>query len=179
MKTLPIVLAATATLLLSSCATSGGSTKADSKPETVEVANPIRLALQPVDIPQELEGCAAPAVFEQTLCNRLFELNKKQVMCADEVKVFIENKRQGLVLGSGEDTSMDAVLASLDAPRHVNLIAAKAGEAVAMTILVQDKAGKTLDRFQMNLKADGADVFERANEAAVRIVKIPGEAPKP
>lgn len=181
MKTLAFALALAAACLAPACATGGSSSaKGPAKP-AYDVKDPVRLALQPVSIPPELEGVPGPSVFEQMLCNKLFELNKKQVICSDEVKVFIENKRQALMLGAdGSGSSVEALLESLDAPRRVSLVAAKAGEAlVAMTVIVQTKGGKTLERLQFNLKADGGDVLDRVNEAALQIVKIPPEPGEP
>jgi hypothetical protein len=177
-KTFAVALAAG--FLLSACATTGSGSKSEpAKTETYEVADPIRLALQPVSIPPELEGgSTAPQMFETMLCNRLFALNKGQVMCADAVKAFIETKRQNLVLGSGEESSMDALLQNLDAPRRASLVAAKAGDVVVVTVIVQDKGGTTLDRFDVSLKLDGADLLQRADEAALKIVKIPAAAAK-
>jgi hypothetical protein len=149
----------------------GGSGSSSSGPPPPVIEHPIKHVVQPATVAPDLTGTSAPAVFEQMLCNRLFEYNGKQVICADDVRVFLEHKREQAML-SGEEVRLDDVLASMDAPRRVSLAAAKSGEAVLVTVLVQDTAGTTLCRVQKTLKADGADAYERATEAAIEILKV-------
>lgn len=158
-------LAAAGALLASGCAHGPAAAT------QFEVANPIRHALQPITVSDDLKEASAPLTFEQTLCSRMFAFNKKQVLCSEDVRVILEQKRQAMALG-GEEAGLEALLASMDTPRRVNLDATKAGGSVVVTIMVQDKAGATLERFQVMLEPDGADVFERADEAAIKILKV-------
>ena len=156
---------------LASAACSHGSSGSSPSATAPVIENPVKHVVQPVTIAPELAGSSAPAVFEQMLCNRMFEYNQKLVMCADDVRVFLEHRREQAMLG-GETGQLEDVLASLDAPRRVNLAASKSGESVTMTILLQDAKGVTLARIQKTLKSDGADVYERATEAAIEILKV-------
>ncbi len=174
-----VLAVAAALAALSACAGGGGSTKKSepAKAQDFEVADPVKLALQPVSVPPELKSfSSAPENFETVLCNRLFKLNKGQIMCADAVKAFIETKRMTLVMGSDEDSSMEALLKNLDAPRRISLVGSRAGDGVLLTVIVHDGNGNTLDRFEVKLQQDGGDVFERADEAALRIVQLPAPA---
>jgi hypothetical protein len=162
-------LAALLALAPLACTHAAGAGAAGPRPPVIE--NPIKLMVQPSTLAPELAGVSAPMVFEQMLCNRLFDYNHKQVVCADDVRVFVDHKRQEALL-SGQDVSFESLVSTMDVPRRVSLAAARSGEVIMLTIILQDASGATLGRFQKTIKLDGADVFERADEAAIEILGV-------
>ena len=166
----PLLLPAAAALALGACA-HAGSKRAEAEPPAIEVTNPIRHAVSRITYAPGFAGADLASAFEQLFCNRLFNLNKHQAICADEVQAYIEAKRQAAML-SGAGESVEALYASLDAPRRVDLSATQTGEDVAITLIVQDRGGATLGRLQVVVKKDGSDLPQRANEAAIEVLKL-------
>jgi hypothetical protein len=162
----PAVLALAA-LGLAACAhESGRPTTAAARPV---IANPIKLAVKSVTVSDGLDP-SLPGVFEQQLCNKLFEYNGKLVICPDQIKALMDNRRDLALLGN--DNEAVDLPSDVDAPRVVNLQAAKAGEKVLITVIVDDRAGATLLRFSTSLNRDGSDLVERADEAAIQVLGI-------
>jgi hypothetical protein len=149
----------------------GGKSGSGSGDAPPVIDTPIKHLVRLADMPPELANSSTPAVFEQMLCNRLFEFNQKQVMCADDLKVFIQHKREEAMLG-GQEVNMEQILGTLDVPRQVAVTAVKAGDRIMLTVLVQDAKGTPLGRFEKTLKPDGSDVLERATETAIAILKV-------
>ncbi|MBI5547060.1 MAG: hypothetical protein HY901_24535 [Deltaproteobacteria bacterium] len=153
-------------MALGACAHGGGSSSAA---RTLVIPNPVRHALQPIKVAPELAESSAPAVFETSLCNRMFEYNKGLMMCADSVRAILEHQQQAAVLGNAP-FSLETAYEMLDAPRRVDITAQKAGDRVSLTVALL-QGDKTLARFQYLLKPDASDVLERAEEAAIAVLE--------
>lgn len=162
-------LAALAALGIAACAHGGGAS-GDADPAPALAGAPVRTALQPMTVGADLAETSIHTVFEQLLCNRLFDLNQKEVVCPDQISVVLENARQRAVIG-GEAPTLEAIMATMDAPRRVGLAASRVGENVMVSILVQDAKGVTLGRSQVVLRPDGKDLGERVEEAARSILQ--------
>lgn len=162
-------LAALAALAIAACAHGEGAST-DKRTAPALVGPPVRTALQPMTVGADMASSSIHTVFEQLLCNRLFDLNQKEVVCPDQINVVLENSRQRAVIG-GEVPTLEAILATMDAPRRVGLSASKVGENVMVSILVQDAKGATLGRSQVVLKPDGSDLGDRVEEAALAILQ--------
>jgi len=156
------------TIALLGCATTGGP--AVEKPPVID--KPLRHLLTATTVSPELAGKAGPQIFESSLCAKLFDYNKQHVTCADEMRVLLAAQRDRTVLGDPGAENL-TLLEPQNYPRRISLSAAKAGEAMVITILVQNGAGETLGRFQVPMASDGSDVMERAASAAIQILKIP------
>lgn len=144
-----------------------------SAPKAVEVkTNGIKHALFPVE-----GGADEPvvAIFEQTLCSQLFELNDKQVVCGDDMKTMIAVHRDRAILsgGAGGELSLEDLQKSFEAPRRLAVRFAKSGAVPVFSTLVQGNSGGALGRFETKVKADGSDVLERCRELAAQVLALP------
>jgi hypothetical protein len=144
-----------------------------SAPKAVEVkTNGIKHALFPVE-----GGADEPvvAIFEQTLCSQLFELNDKQVVCGDDMKTMIAAHRDRAILtgGTSDGQPLEELQKSFEAPRRLAVRFAKSGGVPVFSTLVQGREGAALGRFETRVKADGSDVLERCRELASQVLALP------
>lgn len=155
-------------LALAGCASSGGSAR---KPPVVD--RPVRHLLTEISLAPDMAGVVSPLLFESSLCSKLFEYNKQLVSCPDELRALLQAQRDRAAVGATEATELEALMASQHYQRRVSLSAAKAASDVVVTVLVQDAKGNAVGRFQLSLASDGADVMDKAHDAAVQILSIP------
>lgn len=169
MKALALSCAA---LALAACSTPG-SAASGSGGEYPKIDKPMKYVIQPMIVPKELAEVSAVNMFSSQLCTELFAHNDKQVMCAEDLKQALEQQRQHLVLGgmNAEEFTLEALVNGMDAPRRVSMTAAKIGDNIAVTGIVNAKEGNVVGRFTVQLKGDGADLFDRVREAAILILK--------
>ncbi len=153
-------------------ALAGCASPVSHKPPPV-IDRPVRHMLTDISLASDMAGVVSPLLFESSLCSKLFEYNKKQVSCPDELRALLQAQRDRAVVGATEGTELEALMSSQHFQRRVSLSAAKAGADVVVTVLVQDAKGNAVGRFQLGLASDGADVMDKAHEAAVQILSIP------
>jgi hypothetical protein len=137
----------------------------------VAAANRIKHTVLPVSSSPELSGSSLPAIFEQSLCNALFEINDKQVLCPDDLRTFFKVQQERATFGNAT-VSAEELEESLDAPRKVAINAMRSNTGLAVTVIVQDRGGATLGRFRTDLQEDGSDVAERAAQIAAEIASL-------
>jgi hypothetical protein len=135
-------------------------------------ANGIKHAVRPIDLASELASDSIPSVFEQVFCSAMFELNDKQVICADQVRAFMSYQRDRAMAG-GEAMSVEQVARSFEAPREVVMSAGPSGDKIVVSAVVVDANGAALARFQTLLARDGGNLTEKARELAAQVVSVP------
>ncbi len=134
--------------------------------------NAVKIALREITAAPELEGNAVPAVFEQSLCNAIFEQNDHQVVCPDDARAYLKAQREAALLG-GPSASLLEANALLAAPRALSLSASGRAGKVLITGLLVDGGGRQLRRFEMDVAADGHDLTDRARALAAEVIAVP------
>ena len=152
-----LVAAAALGAMLGACTGSSSAGKGPTAPRVK--ANGVKHAILPMRPGPDLAETALPAAFEGLFCTALFNLNDKQVACAEDVRTILRHDANQAMMGSlDDDTTLAKASAMLDAPRVVALQALGAGpERVAITAQVQATGGRVLGRFQVYLKRSGED----------------------
>jgi hypothetical protein len=167
-----LLFAAGAGILALGCSHAQPSPESESPAPRQVRPSGVRYAVLPIEISAELKNSSLPDMFEQLFCSTVFSINDRQVVCSDQVRLFLQHQRESAI-ASGAVPDVEASLANFDAPRRVLLTASAAGEEVVIAATVVDSSGDALGRFHVSLRKDGADVAPRAEELAAQVVGIP------